>query len=69
MTLGITVFTLTAQNQNLRIITILYVAAAYLFWGIIHHLIEKTLYPEVVFEYLLFSLLGLSGAVALIFYL
>ena len=43
------------------------VAAAYVSWGIIHHLIHKDLYFTVVIEYIAVSILGLIIVLSLIF--
>lgn len=43
------------------------VAAAYISWGIIHHLIHKDLHFSVVVEYAVVSILGLIIVLSLIF--
>ena len=43
------------------------VAASYVSWGVIHHLIHKDLYPAVVIEYIAVSVLGLVIVLSLIF--
>jgi len=44
-------------------------ALSYFLWGIFHHTIEKDIHPEIVMEYLLFSLLGAGSVLAVLYYL
>jgi hypothetical protein len=69
MSLGLLFFSVTSHTPLLQVLIVIALSLAYLLWGIIHHLIEKNLYLEVFLEYLLFSLLGAAGAIALILYL
>ena len=69
MMLGIITFSVFGHSPLYRGLITVLVSLGYFAWGIVHHLLEKNLYPEVVIEYLLFALLGAGGAIALIYYL
>lgn len=43
------------------------VSFGYFAWGVIHHLIHRDMYLEIVFEYLLISLIGLTIMLSLIY--
>ena len=42
---------------------------SYFLWGIFHHTLEKDIHPEIIFEYLLFSILGAASVLAVLYYL
>lgn len=69
MLVGILLFSVSGHTPLIQILIVVTLSIIYLLWGIIHHLIEKNLYLEVFLEYLLFSILGGIGTVALILYL
>lgn len=45
------------------------ISIGYFVWGIVHHFLEKELHPEIIFEYLLMSLLGLATVLGVLYYL
>ena len=45
-------------NQYYQQLVIIGLSVLYIVWGIIHHLMEKTLQARIVLEYLLYALLG-----------
>ena len=45
-------------NKNYQQAIIVGLSLLYLVWGIIHHAKEKTLYDQIILEYLLFAVLG-----------
>lgn len=58
MFLGLTGIIFLGSHSSLRIILVLLISAAYLVWGVVHHLLEGTLNKEIFIEYLLYSLMG-----------
>lgn len=69
MFLGLLLFSVSSHTPLFQVLIVIILSLTYLLWGILHHLIEKNLYLEVFLEYLLFSLLGAAGTIALILYL
>ncbi|HLC94121.1 MAG TPA: hypothetical protein VJH96_00960 [Patescibacteria group bacterium] len=49
----ILILTLTRENNLQQFIVMALFVAFYIGWGIVHHLIEKTLYFKIVVEYIL----------------
>lgn len=60
-------FSLFSYDKIFEVAIAVSVAVAYIAWGIIHHMINKDLYPEVVIEYLVIASLGLVVLFSLIF--
>jgi hypothetical protein len=61
--LGIIIF---SYDRIFQIAILVAVAVAYVIWGMVHHLIHKDLYLEVVLEYLAIATLGLIVVLSLI---
>lgn len=59
LTLGIFTFFTAAGNRQLQLITGIVTSLAYIFWGIIHHALQKDLYMRVVIEYILMGAIGI----------
>jgi len=57
---------LTGNNKYLVKTTTIVFGISYFSWSIWHHRREKTLYTEIVIEYLLISLLGVSIVLGII---
>ncbi|KKT44314.1 MAG: hypothetical protein UW35_C0050G0002 [Candidatus Collierbacteria bacterium GW2011_GWF2_44_15] len=56
--LAIVLVLVFASNKQLVSLVVISFSVFYFLWGIIHHTFEKSLHPEVVLEYLLYSVLG-----------
>ncbi|MBI3954795.1 hypothetical protein HY333_02005 [Candidatus Collierbacteria bacterium] len=56
-------------NYSIRMVLVGLLSLAYFLWGIIHHKLENSLYPEVIAEYLIICVLGTSLVAALLYYL
>ena len=61
--LGIIYF---SYDRVFQVAVLMAVAVSYVIWGIIHHLIHRDLYLEVVLEYLAIATLGLIVVLSLI---
>lgn len=62
--------TIYLPNQKIIKASIIIIFSLFYFlWGIFHHTIEKDIHPEIVMEYLLFSLLGAGSILAVLYYL
>lgn len=62
--------TIYLPNQKIIKASIIIIFSLFYFlWGIFHHTIEKDIHPEIVLEYLLFSLLGAGSILAVLYYL
>ena len=57
---GVWVFYFVRPNVMLQLLTGIITSVAYVFWGIIHHVIQKDLHPKIVLEYMLI------GAIAIV---
>jgi uncharacterized membrane protein len=57
---GILTFIVVRPNTTLQLLVGIITAAAYVFWGIIHHVIQKDLHQKIVVEYFLI------GAIAIV---
>ena len=55
-----------SSNKQVINLVVISFAAFYFLWGIIHHKYEGSLHPEIIFEYLLFSVLGALLIIGLI---
>jgi lipid-A-disaccharide synthase-like uncharacterized protein len=55
--IALTITTL-AFNPYYQGIGVVVLCLYYFFWGVIHHLLEKTLHPRIAVEYFFISLLG-----------
>ena len=60
-------FALFSYDRTFQVAISIAVALSYVIWGIIHHMLEKDLYWEVVVEYLIVASLGLVILFSLIF--
>lgn len=60
-------FALFSYDRIFQVAISIAIALSYVIWGIIHHLVEKDLYWEVVVEYLVVASLGLVILFSLIF--
>lgn len=62
--------TIYLPNQKIIKASIIIVfSLSYFLWGIFHHTIEKDIHPEIILEYLLFSLFGAGSILAVLYYL
>lgn len=52
-------FTLFSYDKGFQVAVSVATASSYVIWGIVHHLLHKDLYLEVVFEYISIAFLGL----------
>lgn len=51
---------LSSPNRNLQMMTVVLTTLFYIFWGIIHHVINHDLHAKIVVEYVLIGGLGLT---------
>jgi len=63
-TLGFAIF---SYDRVFQVAISIAIALSYVIWGIIHHLVNKDLYWEIVVEYLVVASLGLVILFSLIF--
>lgn len=57
-------------NQKITKASIIVIfSLLYFLWGIFHHTLEKDIHPEIILEYLLFSILGAGSILAVLYYL
>jgi len=56
--LGVVSFILSIGNRRLQFKIVLVTSFLYVVWGIVHHFLEKTLYPKIVVEYIVVALLA-----------
>lgn len=57
---GFLLVSLASPNRGLQIAAALLTILLYIFWGIIHHLINHDLHVKIVVEYVLIGILGLT---------
>lgn len=60
-------FALFSYDRVFQVAISIAIALSYIIWGLVHHLIHKDLYWEVVVEYLVVASLGLVILFSLIF--
>lgn len=53
-------------NRINQIFTIVGMSLIYIVWGVVHHIREKSFYPKVGLEYLLYALLGCVLSIGLL---
>ena len=66
LAVGFLVIYLSAPNRTLQIAAAILTTISYVFWGIIHHLINHDLHTKIVVEYVLIGILGLTMIVFII---
>lgn len=57
---GFLLLLLASPNRGLQIAVAILTTVLYIFWGIIHHIINHDLHPKIVVEYVLIGILGLT---------
>jgi len=57
---GFLLVSLSAPNRGLQILVAAITTFLYVFWGIVHHLINHDLHVKIVVEYVLIGILGLT---------
>ncbi len=57
--LGIGLFFYAQANRSLQLIVGIATSVAYVAWGLIHHAMQRDLYPKVVVEYVLMGLIAI----------
>ena len=67
LAVGALAFVLFSYDRVFQMAVALAIAISYVAWGVVHHLIHKDLYFEVVVEYLVIASLGLVVIFSLIF--
>jgi hypothetical protein len=60
LSFGFLLVYLSASNRGLQIVIAVLTALFYVFWGIIHHMINHDLHAKIVVEYMLIGGLGLT---------
>ena len=58
LSLGVISFILSIGNKELQFKIVVAVSFLYVIWGMVHHFLEKTLYPKIVIEYIAVALLA-----------
>lgn len=66
---GLLAIVTSGRNLSTRVIILVLISFSYFIWGIIHHSLEKDLHFEIVAEYFIFSLLGLTLVLGVLYYL
>ena len=69
MVIGLVVVSVTGKSTPVHTFILISIAATYFLWGVIHSALEGELHSEIVMEYLLFGLLGLSLILGVLYYL
>ncbi len=69
MVSGLIAVSLTGRNTASHTIVLASIAVAYFIWGVTHSVLEGELHAEIIFEYLLFALLGLALVLGVLYYL
>ena len=57
---GFLLVSLASPNRKLQIVVAILTTLLYIFWGIVHHLINHDLHIKIVVEYVLIGILGLT---------
>lgn len=57
---GFLLVSLASPNRELQIVVAILITLLYIFWGIIHHLINHDLHLKIMVEYILIGILGLT---------
>ncbi len=57
--MGIGLFFYTQNNRSLQLVVGVSTAVAYVAWGLIHHALQRDLYPKVMVEYVLMGLIAI----------
>lgn len=57
--IGIGLFFYTQSNRTLQLSVGIATSLAYVLWGLIHHAMQRDLYPKVVVEYVLMGLIAI----------
>ncbi len=58
--IGISLAIQAASDKEFQMLVIVMTTAAYVFWGILHHIISHDLSSKIVIEYVLMGSLGMS---------
>ena len=66
---GLVALIVSGKSTLAHTVILVLISLGYFFWGVIHHFLEKDLHLEVVFEYFILSLLGLSFVFGVLYYL
>lgn len=56
---GFISFIWSAGNRRLQFKIVVVTAFLYAVWGLVHHFLEKTLYPKIVIEYIAVAILAI----------
>ena len=64
--LGVIGFWLFPQNKTIQVILASAIALGYIFWGTIHHVIHKDISTEVLIEYFLIAIIGMTLMLSII---
>jgi len=59
-------FKMFSYDESFQVFVVVSASIAYVAWGIVHHLIHKDFYLNVVVEYILFSLLGIIAVLTIL---
>ena len=59
LSLGISLFFYAQGNRSIQLAVGIATSLAYIAWGIIHHAMQRDLYPKVVVEYVLMGLIAI----------
>lgn len=66
---GLVGMIVSGKSAPTHTVILISISVGYFVWGIIHHLLEKDLHPEIVLEYFLMSSLGLATVLGVLYYL
>lgn len=53
-------------DRTFQMYIVVSVAVSYCLWGIVYHILHKNLTIEIVFEYIIVSVLGLAGVLTVL---
>jgi EamA domain-containing membrane protein RarD len=63
---GAVTFYYVRENTTSQIFVSIVTSVAYVFWGLIHHMIKKDLQKKIVIEYMLIGLIAMIVLIVLI---
>ena len=63
---GIIGFAFFSYDRLFQTIVVISASLAYVFWGVIHHMVHKELYLSTIFEYISIAVIGAVIVISLI---
>ena len=66
LSIGLGTFLIFDYNRQIQIGIIMAMGAAYVIWGLVHHVLKKELRPRIILEYLLVAFLATTITIFLL---